>query len=139
MPTNPAAFTVSNLKITPSNVDLHKVLTVNAVVTNIGDISGAYQVLLKINGIQVDTKEVELTGQASQTISFTTMLSNSGTYVVDVNGQNVSFTVNTTTGLGNWSIIVIITAFFLGIGLAFLLATIFNRTSEANDRGKKLP
>jgi len=93
--TNPAAFTVSNLSISTSGVDFSKDVTISAMVTNTGDLSGTYKVSLKINNVQVDAKDVTLAGKASQTVTFTTSRNTAGTYTVDVNGQAGSFTVNT--------------------------------------------
>ena len=135
LPTSPADFIVSGLTITPPNVDIHKVVTISALVINTGDITGTYQVSLKINNVPVETKDVTLAGKASLSVTFTPLINTVGSQAVDVNGETSSFTVNPTPALGNWSYGVIIVAFFIGIGLAVLLLNLRDRSKNAAGGG----
>ena len=89
----PAAFTVSALSISPAEVDIGQSVTISALVANTGDLSGTYEVTLKINNVVVDTKDVTLAGGASQTVTFTTSKDVAGTYTVNVDGLSGTFTV----------------------------------------------
>ena len=91
--TRPAAFTISSLSISPTEVDIKETLTISIVVTNIGNLSGNYEVTLKIDDVVVETQEVTVAGGASQTVPFTTAKDATGTYTVDVNGLSGTFTV----------------------------------------------
>ncbi len=89
----PAEFTLSDLVISPSEVDVAEMVDISASITNTGDLGGDYKAVLKINGKTVSTKTVTLDGGASGTVTFTTVRGSAGTYTVDVNGQTGTFTV----------------------------------------------
>ncbi|OGO32513.1 MAG: hypothetical protein A2Z29_06865 [Chloroflexi bacterium RBG_16_56_11] len=61
--------------------------------TNSGDFSGDYEVVLKVDGLEKDSQTVSLTGHASQTVKFTLQLETAGTYNIDVSGDTVTITV----------------------------------------------
>jgi hypothetical protein len=92
-PPKPAAFTAGTLTISPKEVDIGQTVTISAVVTNTGDVTGSYTVTLKVNSVTVTSKEVTLAGGASQTVTFTTTQDVAATYTVDVNGLSGTFTV----------------------------------------------
>jgi len=84
--TRPAAFTTTNLVIAPDEADIGEAVTVSALVTNTGDLTGSYKVTLKIDNVAVATKDVTLIGGASQKVTFTTTRDTAGTYTINVNG-----------------------------------------------------
>jgi len=65
-PPVPAAFTLGSLTISPTEVDIGKSITISALIANTGDLTGTYEVNLKIDDVVVATKEVTLAGGASQ-------------------------------------------------------------------------
>jgi hypothetical protein len=91
--TRPAAFTTSDLTITPTEVDIAQSVTISATATNTGDLAGSHDVTLKINGKVVSTKKVTLAGQASGKVTFTTIQGAPGKYTVNVDGLSGAFTV----------------------------------------------
>ena len=91
--TNPAAFTASDLAITPTEVDIGETVVISARVTNTGCLADSYEVTLKIDGEKVASEDVILAGRASKEVSFTTARDVPGTYTVDVDGLSGSFTV----------------------------------------------
>ena len=91
-------FEANNLVINPSQVELSKAVTISIDLLNNGDASGTYNVVLKINGAQEDSRDVTLTEQNSTTVSFTVVENSIGTYMVDVNGLTGSFEVSEKTG-----------------------------------------
>jgi len=91
--TRPAAFTVSDLLITPIEIDIGESMSIRVLVTNTGDLEGAYEVSLKIDNVQIASKEVTLIGGASKTVTFTTSKNTPGTYTISVDGLSGSFTV----------------------------------------------
>jgi hypothetical protein len=93
VPPVPAAFSIGSLVISPFEVDVGKSVTIGVLVTNTGDLSGSYEVTLKIDNVVVATKEVTLAGGTSQQVTFTTTGDIAGTYSVDVNGLTETFTV----------------------------------------------
>ena len=104
-PSAPAAFTVSALSISPIEVDTGDTVTISILVTNTGDLTGSYEVTLKIDNIVVATKGVTLAGGASQKVIFTTSKDIDGTYAVNVSGISGTFTVTALAVPPNWWLI----------------------------------
>jgi hypothetical protein len=88
-----AAFTSSNLSISPSEVDIGGSVTISVLVTNTGSASGSYEVVLKLNGVTEATKKVTVAAAKSESVSFSVSKDKAGTYSVDVDGLKGSFTV----------------------------------------------
>ncbi len=114
-PPEPAAFTVSNLRISPAEVNIGDVVSISVVVANTGDLSGSYDVSLEINGAVVETKSVTVAGSSSQTVSFATSQNFIGTYTINVDTLSGSFTVTEAppTGIDWWAWVI--------VGLAILI------------------
>ncbi|GAJ20606.1 unnamed protein product, partial [marine sediment metagenome] len=92
-PPAPAAFTVSKLIISPTEVDIGQFVTISAIVTNTGGETGSYKVAFKIDGVLEATREVTLSAGATFLLTFTTAKDVAGSYSVDVNGLSGSFTI----------------------------------------------
>ena len=101
----PAAFTVSQLNISPAEVDVGETVTVSVLVANTGDLSGSYEAVLKIDGVAVATGDVTLKGGASQKVTFTTSRDAAGTYRISVSGQQGTLIVKAPAGIDLWIII----------------------------------
>ena len=82
----PTEFAVSNLVITPTIAEAGQMVTISADVNNTGEVEGSYSATLKIDGIQVETKEVTVAPSVSQTVSFTFTKDAAGRYSIDVAG-----------------------------------------------------
>jgi len=93
----PASFTASGLSITPAEVDIAESVTISAKVTNTGDLAGKYDLILKINGVEVSHEMISLDGDSSQTVTFVTIQGKAGTYTVSLNGLSGKFTVRPVT------------------------------------------
>jgi len=107
----PAFFTASNLFITPTKVDMGEEVTINVLVSNTGDLSGSYEVILNIDGAAVATEEVTLAGGAGERVTFTTAQDIAGRYSVTIDGLSGTFDVKvvlTKLLMLNWQIIAII-------------------------------
>ncbi|MFH1381564.1 MAG: helix-turn-helix domain-containing protein [Chloroflexota bacterium] len=91
--TRPATFSVTNLNISPVEVNPNQSVTVSVVVTNTGDLSGSYSVTLKVNNVDIGTQSLTLAGGVSQTVTFTTTKAEGGNYTVSVGGLSGTFTV----------------------------------------------
>ena len=59
-------------------------VTISVLVINTGDLTGTYEVTLKIDNVTVASKDVTLAGGASQTVTFTTAKDAAGVYTIDV-------------------------------------------------------
>ncbi|MBA7653174.1 hypothetical protein ES703_61017 [subsurface metagenome] len=89
----PANFTVTNLSISPDDVEPGRTVTISTTITNSGGSPGSYTAILRINGSEVETKSVVLNAGESQVVSFTVAKESTGTYTVEVNGLEGTFTV----------------------------------------------
>ncbi len=92
--TPPAKFTLSNLRIEPSSVEVKKTVTISAKLENTGGKIGAYTVVLSINGRKVDERTVTLIGGESTTVTFTTSNDQAGTYSVTLGDLSGTYTVS---------------------------------------------
>jgi hypothetical protein len=90
---NPAAFEVSDLKISPTSADIAEKVTISATVANTGDLAGSYEVVFKINGKPASFKKVSVAGGASEEVSFTTVQGQAGSYSVSIDGLSGTYTV----------------------------------------------
>jgi hypothetical protein len=91
----PANIAFTGITISPQTVKADDKVTIQASVTNSGDLSGSYKLVLKINDRQVDSKEVMVAGGKTETVSFEVQRGIEAEYTVDVNGQKGRFTVGT--------------------------------------------
>ena len=89
----PAAFEVSSLQISPTEVEIGETVNISVLVANTGGQPGSYQVILKINSVAEADGEVAINAGASQQVSFTTSQDTPGLYLVEVNGLTGSFEV----------------------------------------------
>lgn len=90
-----ASFQVSDLSVSPSEVEPGDTVTISVLVTNVGEETGNYTVILSIDSVEEETETVTLAGSASSTITFTVARTIEATYSVEVNGLSSSFTVET--------------------------------------------
>ena len=104
-PPAPAAFTASALTISPTEVDVGATVTISIQVANTGDVTGSYEVTLKVDNVVVATKDVTLAGGASQKVTFTTAKDMAGTYTVNVDGLSGTFAVKPPITPINWWLI----------------------------------
>jgi hypothetical protein len=92
---SPANIAFTGITISPQTVKPDEKVTIQASVTNSGDLSGSYKLVLKINDRQVDSKEVMVAGGKTENVSFEVQRGIEAEYTVDVNGQKGQFTVGT--------------------------------------------
>jgi len=89
----PPAAQVSELKITPGEVDIGVDVTISVLVLNISHATRTYDVSLKIDDVTVATEEVTMAGDASESVTFTVSRDVAATYAVSVDGLSGSFVV----------------------------------------------
>lgn len=93
VPLSPASFSVSNLIISPDRVKQGETVTISAMVTNSGEVSGSYSVVLKIKGTVEGVEEVHLGPNTSERVSFTITKNTPGFYNVELEGLTGRFVV----------------------------------------------
>ena len=89
----PAAFSLSSLITSPSEVSLGESVTISVEVANTGEEAGNYKVTLKIDGVVEANREILVNAGAGQKVTFTTARDLAGTYAVDINGLSGIFMV----------------------------------------------
>ena len=89
----PASFTISDFTISPGEVKRGEALSISVTVSNIGELEGEYEVVLKLNGEAFESRLVTLSGGSSEVVTFDIIGDNPDDYSLDVNGLEDSFTV----------------------------------------------
>jgi len=89
----PAAFVVSNLSITPDEVDIGQEVAISVRITNTGTLEGTYQVVLTLDDQVEATQDITLTGGARITIIFKISENAADTYSVSIGDLSGSFVV----------------------------------------------
>jgi len=79
-----AVFEVTDLVISPSQVNKGESANISVIVKNIGDTRGSYSPTLKINGRVEATEKVELDANASKTVTFTATKDTPGKYSIEI-------------------------------------------------------
>ena len=116
-----AAFSISNLTISPAEVITGESVTISVMVVNTGELEGSYTVTLKINGVAEGTKELTLAAGASKTVSFVVSKDTPGSYEAEIDVQTGEFTLLTPPIAISWPLIGVIVAAAAVIGLAVVL------------------
>lgn len=88
----PAEFEVVSLTV-PAEVVKGEVVTITADITNAGEVEGTYEASLKINAVEVDTKDVVVAAGDTETISFELAEDIPGMYTIDLEGLTGTFRV----------------------------------------------
>jgi hypothetical protein len=89
----PAEFEVVSLDIVPAEVTAGETVSVTAEVRNTGGSEGVYTAILTVDGVEMETKEVTITPDASKTVTFSLVKDTPGTYQVGIGGLTSSLTV----------------------------------------------
>ena len=82
----PAAFNVSQLAISPTDLRVGQTGTISVQVYNVGEAAGDYEVSLEVAGKVIETKHINVEGWSIQTVAFNLMQDQPGTYDVVING-----------------------------------------------------
>ena len=91
--TRPASFDMSDLSISPPEAASGEKVVISTVVTNTGDLTGIYQLELKINGEVYYVRSARLDGGDSVTEPFPVYWDTPGIHTVDIAGLSGTFTI----------------------------------------------
>ncbi len=90
------SFTVleaSNLKVSPSEVEVGQPVTLTADLQNVAETQVTYHCCLLCQGKEVKAKDITVAGSSIEKVTFTLSQATSGMYKVELLGLSVSFTV----------------------------------------------
>jgi hypothetical protein len=93
-PVSPASFLLSDLTVTPTVVTNGKTLTITVLLSNTGDLSGTYEVIMKMDGQVANSQSIKLAGKSSQVVTFNHLVSIEGQHIVTIGGLSKEFLVN---------------------------------------------
>jgi uncharacterized membrane protein len=88
-----ASFTVSDLIISPTQIEEGQSVEISVTIKNTGDLTANYSLIMHVNNSPFGKRQVLLTGGESVNIHFTVNNTIPGTNTVDVNGIAGSFIV----------------------------------------------
>jgi len=91
---SPAAFVATGLAISPDELEIGQEAVIVFTLTNTGDLSGAYELVLEVNGTAEETLTANLDGHESIEVTFTLSWDTAGTYTISVAGLSGTVTVN---------------------------------------------
>ncbi len=97
---SPAEFQVSDIYVTPSDVEAGKEVTVSVKITNVGEQTGSYTLAFVINQTTEETRTVTLEKGKSTTAEFKVTKQTAGTYNIEIAGLVSGFTVREATSNG---------------------------------------
>ncbi len=90
----PAGFAMSNLVISPIQVNAGREVSIMCDVTNTGEVDGSCPVNLMVDGIQADSKEVTVAAGTTQTVAFSLVKDIGGTYQIAIGNLTSAFVVS---------------------------------------------
>ena len=83
----------ANLVISPTEAEGGEQVAISADISNVGEISGTYNVTLKINGAEVETEVVTVSAGETASVLFSVTRDDSGTYSIGLDGLSGSLIV----------------------------------------------
>ena len=89
----PAAFTLSDLSVTPAEIDIDGEVTISVTLANTGDLKGSYDLYITVNGMHLVSKTVTMEGGEQETLSYKTIGKTAGPNTVKANDLTGTFTV----------------------------------------------
>jgi hypothetical protein len=93
-----ASFQIGSLRISPTEARAGEEISVGSLVTNSGGSWGEYTLVLKVNGIQIDTQIVDLEPGESDNVRFIIKTGTAGQYTIELNGQTGQYVVQEPEG-----------------------------------------
>ncbi len=90
---SPAFFTVTNLAVNSDTFVQGNPVYISAKVNNTGETDGSCEVMLKLDGVVIKTKRVDLNGGTTSDITFEVDNLTPGNHFIDINGASGTFTI----------------------------------------------
>jgi hypothetical protein len=124
----PTRVITTNLNVQSQTAQVNQPVTATANMANRGETTGNYTATLKINGEVEQIKTGKISGNSAVPLEFTIYRDKPGQYLVDINGQQASFTiVGTNKGTDSSRTIPLIGFFLCSIGVIVVSVLIVKR------------
>ena len=91
--TTPARFSVTNLSISPSEVEVGGIVVISCVVLNSGGTSGTYAIVIKSNGTEVMTQDITLDAGEDWLFFLSITAKSTGTHIIEIDDLKGTYTV----------------------------------------------
>ncbi len=98
-PPAPASFLASALSISPEEAEAGETVTIRVTLANTGDLPGAQELSLQIDGARAEAQTIALGGGENREVTFPVVRDAPGTYTVDICGLAGSFVVRAQAAL----------------------------------------
>jgi hypothetical protein len=92
-PLAPADFLISNLSVSPSEVNQSDNMDAFVLVMNTGDLPGSYRATLNIDDVPVQFRDVQLDGGQSELVDFNVAAGDVGQHTVSIDGLTTTYSV----------------------------------------------
>lgn len=92
-PPKPAEYVVSDLTLPSGAILAGAPVSVAVTIQNVGEVSGTYNAVLKVEGTEVGNRELTLSGGESESISFSIVVDTGGSYQVSVGDTSGTFEI----------------------------------------------
>jgi hypothetical protein len=92
----PAEFITSNISVTPQEIYLGDSIDISTLISNIGDLPGTHEVIVKMDNEIIDSKNLNIGGHDSEIIIFSIKPETEGEHAISIGEKVVFFTVKST-------------------------------------------
>ncbi len=89
----PAEFRLGSAVVLPAEVQVGQEATVSVDVNNTGEVAGACAMILKVDGMDTETKEITVGPSATSNVSFSIRGKQPGVSAIDINGASATLKV----------------------------------------------
>jgi hypothetical protein len=110
------------LKLKPAAVVTGKTIAVTVLLSNTGDLSGTYEVVMTVDGQIVNSQNIELDGNSSRLVTFTHLTSIEGQHIIAVGSLSKEFTAKAPQITGStikWWLVGGFVGLALGVTIAY--------------------
>jgi hypothetical protein len=91
--TDPQGDFMVELEITPQEAFQNQDVNITVKLKNVAEVDGVYEAILKIDGVEEETKTARVGPNSQGSVEFTVSREMVGNYIIDVGGLQDSFTV----------------------------------------------
>jgi VCBS repeat-containing protein len=88
-----SAFTISEINVTPTEVYPGDSVEISILVSNTSKFAGSYEVILKIDNVVIQSREITLASDGSDIVTFSVVVENTGQHTINIGDKLAIFNV----------------------------------------------